>query len=362
MRIRWLASVPAIITATALTLVACENAVRDAGFRGPRDMHRLCLITASDDAAARSEKQRLSDWLNGRGLGLNIELVHLPTDDPNVDWSEYGIPSAPPELPVVALIGKNYGTSESFVIEHWQPTPTDEELESMRHSPARQRMHETLGKALAVILYAPGEESDEGELTKVFESVRATWVAKDLPRIEFVKFDRTDPRERTLASFAGLHRNGPSWAGVVFGRGKLMSPPLQGDEINEKRLNELVDQIYQDCNCSKPLPAIGVDLPLIWNQTLAATFEPVSEPTDKPEDPRLETLPGMGEFAGGVSESSAPETAETTGTTASAATQTVEHTAEALSGRVATVMWITFAGIGLVLLIATLVLFRKKPS
>ena len=115
--------------------------------------------------------------------------------------------------------------------------------------------------------------------------------------MEFVKLDRHDERERTLVSFMGLPPDGPSMAGVVFGRGKLMSPPLVGPAISRKRINELVDQINQDCNCSKPLPSLGVDLPLVWNEDLAKTFVPVSDPSDKPEDPRLAQLPGVQTFA-----------------------------------------------------------------
>ena len=82
----------------ASVAAACENAVRDAGFHGPRDIHRLCLITATDDDAAAAQRQRLADWLAGPAAGLNLELVHLCADDPDVQWTSYGIPSAPPSL------------------------------------------------------------------------------------------------------------------------------------------------------------------------------------------------------------------------------------------------------------------------
>jgi len=344
----------------AAPLSACENAVRDAGFRGPRDTHHLCLITATDDEAARTERDRLENWLKGPAAGLNIELVHLRADDPEVDWQKHGIPSAPPTLPVVALIGKNYGTSEHFVINVWEPAPSDEQLADVLNSPARRRLQETLGPSMAVIVYAPGEDFDQERFDGIVAAVKAAWLMdelKTLPPIEVVKIDRDDERERTLVSFMGLAPDGPSMAGVVFGRGKLMSPPLLGPEITRKRINELIDQIYQDCNCSKPLPSIGVDLPLVWNEDLAKTFVPVSDPTEKEADPRLEQLPGLANFSEAETETakeqapaSSPEPAE----------EFVINTTRTDSNQTLRITLATLVGVGVAVLGVTLVLFLKR--
>ncbi len=334
--------------------IACENAVRDAAFRGPRDMHRLCLITATDDEAAQSERDRLTVWLTTDGAGLNIELAHLCADDPEVEWANYGIPSSPPVLPVVALIGKNYGTSENFVIAHWEPTPQDEDLTTVLHSPVRQQLQEMLGKSLAILLYAPGGQRDEDKMLQIFASVQSTWLAKNLPPIQIVELDRHDPREQTLVSFMGLHPDGPAMAGVVFGRGKLMSPPLLGPEITSKRINELVDQIYQDCNCSKPLPSIGVDLPLVWNEELAKTFVPVSDPATKTEDPRLAALPSMGSFAKTEDSPKATQGSQQPPAPIVTTSEPGNH--------LVTISLVTLGVVGIFLFLATLIAFRKKPS
>lgn len=350
----------ALIGLTVSVAVACENAVRDAAFRGPRDVHRLCLITSYDDKTAQPMSEWIAEWLKGPGSDLNLELVHLRAEDPDVEWEKYGIPSAPPTLPVIALIGKNNGTGEHFVIDHWEPRPEGEEFQTLLHSPVRRRMHKTLGKSLAVVLYAPSKESDEQALHKVFTAVRAKWLTEDLPELEFVKLDRQDPQERVLVSFAGLKPDGPDWVGVVFGRGKLMSPPLVGEEITARRINELVDQIVQDCNCSKPLPAIGVDFPLIWNEELAATFQPVSDPVEKPADPRLAALPGTGGFV--TTLESLPPTEASESEPGDVATEPPSEETHDSTNRLVVITLTTLAGVAALMVVASIIVFRKKPT
>ena len=71
-------------------------------------------------------------------MGFTIERV--AADDPAVDWRAYGVPSVPPELPVVALIGEFAPTRQTFVIDHWAPAPSDQELAVLRSSPAREAL------------------------------------------------------------------------------------------------------------------------------------------------------------------------------------------------------------------------------
>jgi hypothetical protein len=58
-----------------------------------------------------------------------------------------------------------------------------------------------------------------------------------------------------------------------------MTPPLVGNEISGERLGELIEQLVQECSCSKPLPSIGVDLLMVWHDELDAsvvTMNPVA--------------------------------------------------------------------------------------
>jgi hypothetical protein len=76
----------------------------------------------------------------------------------------------------------------------------------------------------------------------------------------------------------GLEPSGPDWVGVVFGRGKLLGPPLVGEEITSAAIGHQLEELTQDCTCSKPLSAMGVDLPMCWNSRFDAVVPELSGP------------------------------------------------------------------------------------
>jgi hypothetical protein len=268
----------AIILATTIPVYACDFLVRDAAFRAERDVHRLCLIAATDDTAAEQIASDLSAWLAGDAADLNVQLERVDVNDPAVEWSRYGIPSAPPSAPVVALVGTNHETGRSFVIDHWEPSPTRDELNLLLHSPTRAKLQEELGRNLAVVLFARCTNCDLDAVAAMLQQSADHWKEKAELGVSVVEIDRSDPAERLLLRFAGLRPEGPSWVGVVFARGKLMNPPLVGEEITPDAVDELVKQVLAECACSKPLPSIGVDLPLVWPAVLDEAVIELSTP------------------------------------------------------------------------------------
>jgi hypothetical protein len=289
-------------------VVACEYLVRDFAFRTPRDIHNLVLFAHSDDEPSNEIEAKLKAWLEGDGAGLNIEFVRADVDDPEIDWAKYGVPSAPPAVPVVALIGRNYGSGERFLIRHWVPAPSDDDLALLAHSPLRTKLQQRLGKQLAVILYAPNSvEGDGSEVPPSIQEFVSKVAAKSKLAVSILKVDRSDPQEQCLLSFAGIPPEGPAWAGIVFGRGKLMSPPLVGEEITAERLQTLIGQLDEDCSCTKPLPALGVDLPLVWTETLDKHVVRLVEDEGEPDNLLAPALPSFASGAGQTEE--APATA-----------------------------------------------------
>ncbi len=231
-------------------------------------MHRLCFMGDWSDPQEGNPAGKFTEWLASGGKDLNVEIELVDVGDPKLRWSDYGIPSAPPSLPVAVFVGRGHG-GEGFVIDHWDPEPNEEDLKLLENSPVRQQLQQQLGKKLAVLLYSAAFDTDGQDLEQLLHRVVEKWSRRNELGISLIQLDRTDPRERTLLSFAGIGQAGPAWVGVVFGRGKLMAPPLVGEEITEGRINELINQLIQDCACSKPLPSMGVDLPLAWNDQLS---------------------------------------------------------------------------------------------
>lgn len=290
---------PLLLTLLALCafdncVTACDIMVRDMAFRMPRDVHRLCVMAESGDPAADEIADQVADWLDREAPDLNLEVVRVAADDPEVRWSDFGIPSAPPVLPVTVLIGTNRETGLNFVIQHWEPAPSDDELSALADSPLREKLQQELGRQLAVVLYAPCATCDDDHVPAMLGLLQREWqnVQGSELGVGVIEVDRTDPAERLLLSFAGLPPDGPDWVGVVFGRGKLMNPPLVGDEITPAALNGLLDDVLADCSCSKPLPSMGVDLPMAWAPELDDQVVALGTPVDVVEPDPI-TLTGL---------------------------------------------------------------------
>lgn len=247
---------------------ACVDVtVRDAAFSEHRDIHRICVIGTTNDPKSLEIYNNLASWFAISGTGLNIELLRVDADDPDVYWEEYGIPSAPPSLPVVVLAGTRNNERKRFFIDYWIPFPGEDDLQLLKTSPARVAIQREVVRRIAVLLYIPGSGSKAGGAGAVLDSVVETWSERDSLDICVVRVDRSDVRERLLLSFTGVEKSEEDWVGVIFGRGKLMAP-LEGEEITEVRLNEKIETLVGECTCLVSASSLGVDIPVVWDESL----------------------------------------------------------------------------------------------
>jgi hypothetical protein len=273
---------------------ACDSGtVRDAAFEAERDVHILCVIGDTSDEAVDALFDRLDTWRRDRASELNVEVQRLNADDPDVPWQDYGMPSAPPNLPVVALIGLFPSPRRPFVIDHWEPGPGDDALTALLTSPAREAMKGEIVDSWAVLLYSPGPDSDQEKVKGVMDAVSEKWAEEQPPGVAIVTFDRNDPAEALLRVFTGIAPTDPDWVGVVFGRGKLMAPPLMGDDITEGFLNQLLGNLTAECTCLQDATSLGLDIPMTWEAGLDAMVAPLGDPggyVEIPIEDRLEAI------------------------------------------------------------------------
>jgi hypothetical protein len=261
-------------------LAACQGlTVRDAAFQGPRDVHRLTVIAASGDESAEVAYDRLAGWLRESGSGLNLELRRAATDDPQVRWQECGLPSAPPESPVVVLAGHCSAGKRTFFIDYWQPSLTADDWAVLRTSPVREMIQQEVRRRLAVLLCVTDSAVPGPPTESAIQSVIRTWSAKVPLGVSLVRVNRSDDRERLLLTFIGARKSGPDWVAVVFGRGKFL-PPLEGEEITEGQLNEQLELLAGECTCLRSPANLGTDIPMNWNEALDATVVPLHPPDD----------------------------------------------------------------------------------
>jgi len=246
---------------------ACDKmTVRDAAYREERDAHRLCLIAKQDDPRAEAMAKRLDAWL-GAASDFNAKYLRVDIGDPKVQWRDYGLPSAPPSAPVVVLAGFHALERQAFFIDYWEPEPSDEDLDILKDSPARQRLRQELPRRIAVLLYISNAEGENPAAASAINETAEFWNRREATGLAVVRVNRSDKRERLLLTFAGIKADGPDWAALAFGRGKLM-PPMQGGEITKGRLDEQIQVLLGDCTCLRSPSSLGVDIPMLWEAAI----------------------------------------------------------------------------------------------
>ncbi|NIA12573.1 MAG: hypothetical protein GWP08_00740 [Nitrospiraceae bacterium] len=248
---------------------ACDSGtVRDAAFLAKRDIHRLCVIVNEGDDEGVALEQRLEKWLEGPAKDLNASLVKVKANAPNVPWADFGLPGPPPSVPVVAMMGEFPSSPRPFLIDYWEPGPSDADLANVLDSPVRQALKQAILDYWAVVLFSPSEGNDAAMTQAMLDAVTERWAKQQPPGVTVVRFDRSAPEERMLTKFIGIRPDTGDWAGVVFGRGKLMAPPLRGEDVTEDNLNNLIERLAVPCTCLQESTTYGLDIPMTWEESL----------------------------------------------------------------------------------------------
>ncbi len=246
-------------------VLACDDDnVRDNAFKYGRDQHVLCVMAASDDPQGQAIYQELESRLAKHKQYLNIDLALAHVDDPSVNWkARYGIPSAPPSSPVVVLAGYHKAEDRSFYIKHWEPKPEMEELDALLQSPTRKLLPFSLAKNYAALIYVPAAEPNEKIQSTLQEAVE-TWNTSYPMPVDLFQVDRNDASEAVLLSFLGVRPGQGDWAGIVFGRGKAMQPPLDTEELTVESVHTQLAVLETACTCLRTAADYGVDIPMLW--------------------------------------------------------------------------------------------------
>ena len=220
--------------------IACEIRVRDSAFRTVRDVHRLCIIGNSSDPSLAAIEERLQRWLDSFECDVNLKIQCVYADDQETNWRSLGIPSAPPSLPVTVLVGRDNGTGDHFLIDHWEGEPDQAALAALIESPARKQLANLLANHIAVLIFSAanhnagihnagnhssgnhsaGNADTEPEIAGQLRSLALKSVDDERIGLAFLSIDRFDPGERVLTRFIGLRPDSPDTVCVAFGRGK----------------------------------------------------------------------------------------------------------------------------------------------
>jgi len=258
----------AVMCLPASAAWACNSGtVRDAGFSGPRDTYRLCVFAPAADAELKTAYTRIDAWLKGRGPEFNVQAEWVDSSAPDLDWGKYGMTSEPPKLPVSVLSGFSGQLRRSFVVTHWDPAPTNEDLDAFFGSPTLAEAKKQLVEIWAAVLYAP-QAAPNPEIEKTVSE----WSKKNPPGVQFLSLDRKDPKEKLLAELGEISPESPDWAGILFARGKLKAPMLRGGDLTVDNLTRQLTELTEKCTCLQESSVFGLDLPMTWEKPLDDRF------------------------------------------------------------------------------------------
>ncbi len=280
---------------TPCTARACEDAtVRDAAFlEKERDRHFLCTVGEAGGERGKRIHEALERWRDASAPTLNVETVFLAIDDAEIGWTTYGLPSAPPTSPAVFLSGRHTQENRVFFVDFWDPEPNEVDLANLLTSPVREAIQRDIRDRFAVVLYAPG--ADDGSAKSMLESVVTGWKERGPLELSLQTLDRAKPEERLLVSFLGLKEDGPDWIGVLFGRGKLMTP-LKGDAISEGELLAQLELLTTPCTCLRSPGEFGVDIPMTWDPAWDETIVQLPRVESDPDAVTLGRQPTVSLF------------------------------------------------------------------
>ena len=259
-----------------ISVWACNTGtVRDDAFTARRDQYRLCYFAKAGEVQD-SDLAAMNQWISSQEERFNLSLEVVDVEQPDMLWERYGLPQAPEEMPATLLIGSTGISPRAFVLKEWQGIIGIDPVEAFLASPALDKAKETLVESWGVLLYSPALAGTDTGTRTLLEGFVETWSAEHPPGITLLEFDRSTVEEEMLAALIGP-RDEQAWTAMLFGRCKLLAPPLLGEDITQDGLEQVLSQLTAPCTCVEQSKDMGLDLPVYWDKALDERFIALEE-------------------------------------------------------------------------------------
>ena len=256
------------------TLIAysCRYTIREIGYSDiGSEPHYLYIFTNSET----SEKE-ISSIHNLSHSILNETNVKLKLFD--ADKEKYNIKSFPSGVFVFPggeyMIFSLKQAGRSLYESVWML------LDNLVTSTCRKTIKAKLLQAYCVVLVVEGDNRQQNE-TVLFETKKAvreiTRMLDQMPKVvdsppAVVVLPRKDiPDERLLLTSLGIteKETGMPSVAILYGRGRIMGPVLQGDLISRDIIHNLLSIVGADCECGLDHSWIlGRMIPLRWESSV----------------------------------------------------------------------------------------------
>ncbi|KAA3608636.1 MAG: hypothetical protein DWQ01_11060 [Planctomycetota bacterium] len=233
----------------------CRYTIRDLGFvdlRGP--VHRLVVPQSGDEALPADFETKLSEGLRFSNLKFEFRAPEEEGDRTPFLILEHGtrVPLAVPEREVDSL------------------------LQAALRSPIRNRLVEQSLDSFAFLLFLPGEDSKQVaearhqvdqalERLEEWKSQLPRPIQRPIRKLEIPPEQRS--QERVLLASLGLNPEptANSALAVVYGRGKLAGPALEGKAIQSREVLTQLVLVGESCECDTDRDWLGTQqIPMLW--------------------------------------------------------------------------------------------------
>ena len=247
---------------------ACDTGnVRSAGFYGGRTIYRLGMVV--EDAVEDAHYREIADWFSQHGEGLNVRFDAIDPADSRRLRFEYGISEPLKPLPATVLSAYHPSLREIIVFQQWNPAPPLETLAALKTNPVLEGVRRDAALYWGVLLYSRGEGASRRD---ALEQAASQWRKDKPPGVAIIEFDRNSADQAWLCAFFGLKPEDEDWAGIVFGQGRLLLPPLRGDVITTAEISRLLNRLAMPCTCLQQASTFLMDIPMFWDRETEPVF------------------------------------------------------------------------------------------
>ncbi len=263
-------AIAAFAASTNMNAQACTvDTVREAAFFTVRDNYWMGMVFEEGDAESHIRYTALAAWIEEQGGDLNVQLEHVLPEDAMYLKMRYGVTEPLVEMPATFFSGRHPTESRAVVLTQWTPAPDVSVLEGLHANTTLAQIARDTPEFWAALVYARGTGAPRRDAV---ENVVAQWRTHHGPGVALHELDRHDPDNALLCAVADIAADGEDWVGVVFGRGRLLLPALQGDAITARKLDRLLSGLQDFSTCPLHTAAMGIDLPMRWDETYTERY------------------------------------------------------------------------------------------
>ena len=266
----------------SLNIFACRYTVREIGFSDIGSIpYILYIYTKSDMPEKDNSKIKKLSYALLFETNIKLEIINIDEERDSITQyylNKYNIHSFPS-----ALFVSPYGESMICLLNY--PGRSFDEsvwllLENLASSTIRNSITDMLLRSYCIVLMVEGKDArkNENTLNEAKEAIseisglldQMPKVVNSQPGILVISHEKIH-EEKILLMSLGIKAekvDEPAIA-IIYGRGRIIGPVLQGEQITQKRLFNLLSVVGADCECGLDQSWIlGRMIPLRWESSV----------------------------------------------------------------------------------------------